>query len=59
MNPRRGWNLDLEESDLPKYRKYEAEIFTPSIPGIYLWPVNISTHEPSPNPRYIKCTKTY
>ena len=28
MNLGRGWNPDLEESYLPKYSEYEAEIVT-------------------------------
>ena len=28
MNPGRGWKHDLEESYLPKYRYFEAEMFT-------------------------------
>ena len=28
MNPGIGWNPDLEESCLPEYNEYEADIFT-------------------------------
>ena len=58
MNPRRGWNPDLEESYLPKYSKYEAEIFTQGTLGFYFQPLKISAPETSSIPRYSECTKT-
>ena len=48
MNPRGGWNPNLEESYLPKYSEYEAETFTKGTSGIYLHPVNVSALDPSP-----------
>ena len=36
MNPRRGWNPNLEESYLPEYSEYEAEIFTQGTSGLYI-----------------------
>jgi len=58
MHPGRGWNLDLEESYLPKYSEYEAKTFTEGTLGIYLEPVKFSDREPSPISIYRKCTKT-
>ena len=58
MNPRRGWNPDLEESYLPEYSESEAESLTHSTFGIYLQPINILTPEPSLISRNSECTKT-
>ena len=57
MNPRRGWNPDLEESYLPKYREYEAKTFTIGTSGIYIHLVKVSTPDPSPISRYNEFTK--
>ena len=58
----------MEESYLPEYRQYEAEIFIQGklsiylwlmkILGIYLWPMKILAHDPSSISRYSECTKT-
>ena len=41
MNPGRDWNPNLEESYLPEYSEYEAEIFTKGTSIFYLWYVKI------------------
>ena len=53
MNPRRGWNPDLEESYLLNYSEYEVEIFTKCTKRIFLGLIKISASEPSP----ISCYK--
>ena len=58
MNPGRGWNADLEESYLLECNEFEAETFTQSTSGIFLWHVKFSALEPSPISRYRECTKT-
>ena len=58
INPGRGWNPDLEESYLPKYSESEAETFTKGTSGIYIRPVKVLAHDPSPISRYSECTKT-
>ena len=58
MNPRIGWNPDLEESYLPEYREYEVETLSQITSGIYILLVKVSTLEPSPSSRYRECTKT-
>ena len=58
MNPGRGWNHDLEESYLPKYREYEAKIFTQGTLGLYLRPMKIWAPNTSSILRYSECTKT-
>ena len=57
MNPRRGWNPDLEESYLLEYRELEAETLAKSSSGIYIWPVKVSALETSQISRYRECTK--
>ena len=57
MNPGRGWKLDLVESYLPEYSESEAETFTKGTSGMYLRPIKVSAHEPSPISRYSECTK--
>ena len=58
MNPGIGWNPDLEESYLPKYRESEAEIFAQGTSGFYLHPVKMLAPNPSSISRYSECTKT-
>ena len=58
MNPRRGWNPDLEESYLPEYSESEDKSFTQFFAQTFIWPVKISASEPSPISRYSECTKT-
>ena len=58
MNPRRGWNLDMEESYLLEYSKSEAETWTQCRSRIYLRPVKVSASDTSSLPRYSECTKT-
>ena len=58
MNPRRGWNPDLEETYLLEYSESEAEMFTQGTSRFYLWPVNILTPNTSSIPRYSERTKT-
>ena len=41
MNPRRGWNLDLEETYLLEYSESKAETFTKYTTGIYLHTVKV------------------
>ena len=57
MNLGRGWNPDLEESYLHEYSEYEAATFTQDTSGIYIWPVIVLAHDPSPISRYSECTK--
>ena len=59
MNPRRGWNPNLEESYLLEYREYEAETQTRCTSGFYLRPVKFSSPKTSAISRYSKCTKPY
>ena len=58
MDLGRGWNPDLEESYLPKYRKYKAESYIYGTSGFYLRPVKISAHDTSLITIFSKCTKT-
>ena len=58
MNPRRGWNHDLEESYLQEYSESEAEMFTQCTSGIYLQTLKFSALDPSPILRYSESTKT-
>ena len=58
MNRGRGWNPNLEESYLPEYSKYEAEIFTQDKSVFYIWPVTILALDTSLILRYSECTKT-
>ena len=58
MNPGRGWNHDLEESYLPGYSGFEAEIFTHGTSGFYIRRMKVSVPDTSSIPRYIECTKT-
>ena len=53
MNPRRGWNPDLEESYLQEYSESESKIFTQGTSGFYLWPMKILSHK-SLQSRYIE-----
>ena len=57
MNPRRGWNPDLEESYLPEYIESKAENSTHYTSEIYLHTVKVSVSEPSPILRYSESTK--
>ena len=57
MNPRRGWNPNVEELYLLEYSEYEAETFTQGTSGIYIRVVNISAPDPSPISIYSECTK--
>ena len=57
INPGRGWNPDLEESYLPEYREYEAEIFTQGTSLFYLCPVKILALETFSILRDKECTK--
>ena len=58
MNPRRGWNHDLEESYLLENSESEAEIFTQGTLGFYICPMKILAPETSSISRYSECTKT-
>ena len=58
MNPRGGWNPDLEETYLPQYSEFEAEMFTHGTSGFYLQPMKMSIPDTSSIPRYRECTKT-
>ena len=58
MNPRRGWNPDLEGSYLPEYTEYEAESFTQGKSSIYIWSVKILSPDPASISGYSECTKT-
>ena len=59
MNPRRGWNLDLEESYLLEYSESEDETWKLCTSGIYLLLVNVLASGPSLILRYRKYTKPY
>ena len=47
MNPRRGWNPNLEESYLLEYSEYEAETWTQCTSGIYIQPMSFLAPTPS------------
>ena len=59
MNLGRGWNPKLEGSYLLEYSESKAEFEKQFKSGFYLHPLQFSAPDPSPVPRYIKCTKTY
>ena len=48
----------MEESYLPEYSEYEAEIFIKGTSGFYLRPVKVSVLNTSSILRYSECTKT-
>ena len=58
MNPRSGWNPNLEETYLPQYREYETERFTHGTPRFYFRPMKVSVPKMSSIPRYSECTET-
>ena len=58
MNPGRGWNHDLEESYIPKYNEFDAEMFTYGTLEFYLRFVKILALGPSSISRYCIFTKT-
>ena len=58
MNPRRGWNPNLEESYLPEYSEYEAEFWTKCKSIFYLRPLKFLVREYSPISGYSDITKT-
>ena len=58
MNPRRGWNPNLEESYHLEYSESEAENFTQGSSGLYIRPLKVLYPETSLILIYSECTKT-
>ena len=58
MNSGRGWNPNLEGSYLPEYSEYEAEFWTQCTSRVYIRPLHVLSHEPSPILGYSEFTKT-